>query len=56
MESIQVYSEKLDAIITIDREFVDDCGCASCFDTFDDSSLVGWSHHGWNNAGGGGSW
>ena len=52
MECIQVYSEKLDSIIVIDNESIDD-GCAS---PLDDSSLGGWTHHGWNNSGGGANW
>ena len=52
MESIQVYSEKLDSIIAIDNESIDD----ACVSSLDDSSLVGWTHHGWNNRDGGGNW
>ena len=52
MEDIQVYSEKLDSTIVIDNESIDD----ACVTSLDDSSLVGWTHHGWNNSDGGGSW
>ena len=52
MEGIQIYSEKLDSIIVIDNESADD----ACVASFDDSSLVGWSHHGWSNEGGGANW
>ena len=50
MEGIQVYSEKLDSIIVIDDEPSD----VACIASLDDSSLVGWTHGGWNNSGGGG--
>ncbi len=37
MEGIRVYSEKLDSIIMIDNEPIDD----DCIASLDDSSLVG---------------
>ncbi len=49
---VEIYSEKLDCKITVSEdnvseiEFVDD----------ENSTLVGWTHGGWNNSGGGGSW
>lgn len=54
MQEFEVYSEKLDSTVKV---------CADASDTEinaftedDSSALVGWSHHGWNNSGGGGSW
>ena len=53
MENVQVYSEKLGTVITIENECVDSYRFVSLDE---DSFLVGWSHHGWNNSNGGGSW
>lgn len=51
---LEVYSEKLNTTIFIPDEEHDDVEMN--FVEADSSSLVGWSHGGWNNSNGGGSW
>ena len=50
---LEVYSEKLDATIIVSDEATDN---EMNFAEADSTSLVGWTHGGWNNSGGGGSW
>jgi len=51
---IEVYSEKLDAVIAVPEE-TEDMEQQYSAET-DSSSLVGWCHGGWDNTNGGGSW
>lgn len=52
-EMLEVYSEKLGATIIVPDEVTDN---EMHFEDTDSTSLVGWTHGGWNNSGGGGSW
>lgn len=54
MNNIEIYSEKLDTMIKVNGEILDDE--IREFTEDESTSLVGWTHGGWNNSGGGGSW
>jgi len=53
IEMLEVYSEKLDATIIVPDEASDN---EMNFADTDSTSLVGWTHGGWNNSGGGANW
>lgn len=54
MEKTKIYSEKLGKEIEVSSEVTDDF----CKIVMEDaqSSLVGWTHNGWNNDNGGAGW
>lgn len=52
-KELRVYSEKLGKMVTI-SENAEDAGCFVIEDS--GSSMVGWTHNGWNNDNGGAGW
>lgn len=54
MDAIKIYSEKLGRTLSITSD-VDDDEIKVILESTD-SSLVGWTHGGWNNDSGGGNW
>lgn len=53
MKDLEIYSEKLGAMVKVSEENADNDAQVIMEDVR--SSLVGWSHGGWNNDNGGGS-
>jgi hypothetical protein len=54
MNEIEVYSEKLDSMVKISENVSEDEKQIIMEET--NSSMVGWTHGGWNNDSGGGNW
>ena len=53
MKDLEIYSEKLGAMVKVSEENADNY--AQVIMEYVSSSLVGWSHGGWNNDNGGAS-
>ena len=53
MKDLEIYSEKLGAMVKVSEENADNDAQVIMEDV--SSSLVGWSHGGWNNDNGGAS-
>ncbi len=54
MKELEIYSEKLGTNVKVSEMVSDKDTQVIMEDT--NSSLVGWSHGGWNNSGGGANW
>lgn len=54
MKEVSIYSEKLGKAVNVSNE-VSDKNLKVIVESAD-SSMVGWTHKGWNNDNGGGSW
>lgn len=54
MREIEIYSEKLGTVVKVSENITDEDMQIIMEDA--NSSLVGWSHGGWNNDSGGGNW
>lgn len=54
MKEFEVYSDKLKSMIKVSENISDDENRVIMEDV--NSSMVGWTHGGWNNNSGGGSW
>ncbi len=54
MKDLEIYSEKLDAMVRISEDISDEEMQVIMEDS--NTSLVGWTHGGWNNDSGGAGW
>lgn len=54
MKELEIYSEKLGAMVKVSEEISESDNQVIMEDS--SSSMVGWSHGGWNNSGGGANW
>lgn len=54
LKELEIYSEKLGAMVKISEELSESDNQVIMEDSC--SSMVGWSHGGWNNSGGGANW
>lgn len=54
MKELEIYSEKLGAMIKVSEEVSENDNQVIMEDN--NSTMVGWTHGGWNNDSGGGSW
>lgn len=55
MKEFEVYSEKLGTMVKVTENVPDD-EMKVIMEDSNNSSLVGWTHSGWNNDNGGGNW